>query len=182
MIKINKKIMLKNFLCRKISDNILYVILFLIAVLSKCRTIFVYNYPWVGDSILTIAGGMWFAGYDWSNYAAHGSYYGFLYPMLLSPLMRSIDNPETLYKCMLLVNNVMFGIIAMGVFHIAYKKCNIRAVPSIAATLLFIWFGPISVFSDFILSEVPYMLWIIAVTIILCNLTEAHGRKKNMET
>lgn len=178
-----KKIILeKFFLCKKIPDNALYVILFLTAVLSKSRTLFVYHYPWVGDSILTIAGGMWFAGYDWSNFAAHGSYYGFLYPMLLSPLMRVIDNPELLYRCMLLVNNVMFGLIAIGVFHIGYKKCKISAAPSMAATLLFIWFGPISVFSDFIMSEVPYTLWIIAVVIFLCNLTEARGKQRYVET
>ncbi|MBQ8148524.1 MAG: hypothetical protein IJ040_07035 [Lachnospiraceae bacterium] len=161
-------------------EKMVYVLLFLIVILFKCSNLLIYNFPWAGDSTLMLSGGMWFAGYDWSNYAAHGSYYGFFYPMLLSPLMRFIDEPVLLYKSMLLVNNIIVGGIALGIYYLAHERCKMCNWSSISAVMLFLVFEPICRYSDFILSEVPFMLWTLWAIIIMSKLTDT--KKKNAMT
>ena len=147
-----------------------YLIVFFLVFLYKTLNLIKYSFPWAGDSILTIAGGMYFAGYDWSKFAAGNSYYGFLFPMLLSPLMRFIDDPVLLYKSMLGVSDLVMALNVTILYYIMRKRLLVDRYYSSIICIAFITYEPVAIFSDFILSEVPLMTWILAETLLLLSL------------
>ena len=92
---------------------------FLIAVIPRMiLSLFAYPIRTMSDELGTISNGAFLAGLDWSAVASESGYYGSGLSLFFAPFIRYIDDPVLLYRVMLLVICLLYGIVALICFYI----------------------------------------------------------------
>jgi hypothetical protein len=92
-----------------------YFLLFVLALLPRLIFVALHHYPFRTpmDEMSTFASAAFGAGYDWTPLVSNAKfYYGGGFTILLSPLLRLIDNPELLFGIVLSIYAVLQSISA----------------------------------------------------------------------
>lgn len=70
------------------------------------------------DEIGTMAGSVYYAGYDWSAIVSEVKYYGFGFSILMAPVFSITDNPQIIYQVMLAYNTICLAVSGVICFNI----------------------------------------------------------------
>lgn len=134
----------------------------------------------VTDEMITIAGGAYFAGLDWSAILSYsGRYYGSGFTMLFSWIFKLTDNPIIIYRVILTGCVIVQALVALICFDIMYKSLGIHnkkfvCVASISCSYCVVTRATI-VYNEHILI---FISWLIAWVLIKLVERDISDKKK----
>ena len=150
----------------------LFVITFIICGFSISKRTGIYL---TSDEYSQFAIAAFFTGHDWSAVTSQYGYFSFGYPILLVPFFIVFRNPDTIYKCALILNSLL----ASCIVPLSYALCKRWGLKSIKDNWVFIPIilfctlsGAVIAYSSIGWYEVPLIVTSYAITLCFYKLQE----------
>ncbi len=137
------------------------------------------------DEIGTMAGSVYYAGYDWSAIVSDVKYYGFGFSILMAPVFHITDNPQLIYQIMLAYNTVCLGISGVICFNIIKNIFDIDDNRfNLITTLASICFPCVLLTSNEVFNECVLLTlqWVIVYLLLIMQKRKDEGKSNLVYT
>lgn len=157
----------------------LYVFLVMLAVFIIKAGIALIQLPiQVNDEVDYLVPGAFLLGLNWEYVFENSLYYGQGFTILLSPLLRVIDNPYVLYRTILMIYVVLETISAMLVFKISRNYLNLEIIYAsfVSICVSFCQIRRITLIGDE--SVITLMIWLITYVVLVLYENRNNRKRK----